>query len=127
MESTVGADERITRFLIHSGEFKTGTRRVDYSAFMPDGRGEKSVYRTSGLGDAAIMEIGRRHVQSPQRGIKAEARVLAAAIFEASLTVEPAPRPHPRHANIRGYRGLRPADRILARRVADQANLVVYG
>jgi len=126
MESNVGAHEQITRFLIHSGEFRAGTRRVDYSAFMPDGRGEKSVYRTSGLRNADVAHIGRHYVQTPERIIRAEARVLASAIFATSLTIEPAPHPHPRHANIRGYRCLRPADRILARRIADQAELVVY-
>ena len=126
MDDVVAADEQITRFLVHSNEFRRGQNRVDYAAFMPDQRGEKSVYRTSGLNAEQIRDIGFQHVENENRRMKGEGRVLARAIFAAGLTVEPAPKPHPRHANIRGYQSERAANRNAAQKIAQAAELVLY-
>lgn len=125
MDENVDAGEEITRFLVHSGEFKPGQKRVDYSAFMPDKKREKSVYRTNGLSAEQVRNLGHEFVESPNRLIKGEARVVASVIFNAGLNIEAAPEVHRRHANIRGYTGS-PADRITARKIAEEASLVVY-
>jgi hypothetical protein len=93
---------------------------------MPDSKREKSVYRTDDLTAEQILAIGREFVESADRSIKAAAHVSAGVIFGVGLTVESATEPHPRHANIRGYSGDRPADRILAKKIADGAALVAY-
>jgi hypothetical protein len=125
MNEIVEASEQITRFLMHSSEFRAVQCRVSYSAFMPDKRGEKSVYRTTDLSAEQIRAIGREHVEPVRGPIKGEGRVLAEIIFDRGLTIEAAPKPHPRHANILGYRD-RAADRIAAQKIADHAKLVLY-
>jgi hypothetical protein len=93
---------------------------------MPDGNGEKSVYRTQGLSAPEVRKIGQEFVEPLRGQLKGHADQVSAVIFDAGLVIEPDTRPHPRHANIKGWQRSRPADRILAEKIAATARLHLY-
>jgi hypothetical protein len=109
---TIGvcSDERITRFLTQRKWFNPKTSNVSPQAFSP--RTPKppstipktSVYRTEGCSDDEVWLIGEKYVtekrQDGQR-VLARADVSSDVILSfAGLLIEPAPTPHPRHADI---------------------------
>lgn len=126
MRGPVKPEETITRFLVHSNEYKVSLNRPTFTAYMPDGNGEKSVYRTSEMSIGEVREIGQANV-APLRGpLKGHADQTASAIFDIELTIEPDTRPHPRHANIKGWKDSRPENRNAAQRIAETASLHLY-
>ena len=126
MNGPVRPEEQITRFLVHSNEYKSAHGRPSYTAYMPDGNGEKSVYRTRDLSSEEIYQIGRTYVEPLRGPLKGHADQDASVIFNVGLSIEPAPKPHPRHANIKGWNNSRSADRILAEKIAATARLKLY-
>lgn len=126
MVDPVRPEETITRFLVHRDEYKPSLGRPSFTAYMPDGNGEKSVYRTQGLSTAEVREIGREHVEPLRGQLKGHADQLASVILDAGLAIELDTRPHPRHANIKGWKNSRPADRIVAEKIAQTALLHLY-
>lgn len=126
MDATVTAEEQITRYLVHSNEFKASKGCPSYLAYMPDRKGEKSVYRTSGLMDSEIAEIGTRYVEPGRSRLKGYSNQVAEVIFAQGLTVESDTRPHPRHANIKGWLTNDAANRIRAQKIAETASLKLY-
>lgn len=126
MVDPVRREEQITRFLVHSNEYKPAFNRPSFTAYMPDGKGEKSVYRTQGLSTADVRELGRNYVE-PHRGqLKGHADQSASVILDVGLVIEPDTRPHPLHANIKGWKNSRAADRITAEKIAETASLHLY-
>jgi len=109
---TIGVcpNERITRFLTQQKWFNHKTDNVSPQAFSPrtpkppSTIAKTSVYRTEGCNDDEVWLIGEKYVtekrQDGQR-VLARADVSADVILSsAGLLIEPAPTPHPRHADI---------------------------
>lgn len=125
MNDEIEAEEPITRFLRTGSHMRTGKGRPQYAAFLPRAPdGEISVYRTLGLGLAEITELGAKFV-SPNAPLRGHCTLLAQEFFDEQLTIESAPIPHERHANVRGWT-IDARNRILAHKLADKASLVVY-
>lgn len=126
MDEPVDPVEEITRFLRNTNHIRAGAGRPHFSAFMPRVQdGEISVYRTRGLGEAEIASLGALYVGRAELPLKGHCNLVAQDIFAEGLNVVPAPDPHERHANICGW-AADPKNRIIAKKLADKANLVVY-
>lgn len=127
MDEVVGPAEEITRFLRNSSHLRRGKGRPHYTAFLPRvPDGDISVYRTLGMARADIVDLGERFVARPELPLKGHCGLTAQDVFVEGLDVVSAPNPHKRHANVCGWTA-DPKNRIIARQLADKANLVVYG
>ena len=126
MEDSVDADEPIARFIRSHSHMRLELRRPKYSAYMPRlPEGDISVCRTEGIGATEVRAIGDQHVATPTNLIKGYCVQSADGFFKEGLDIEAAPHPHPRHANVRGWT-TDPRNRIIAKKLADQAELTVY-
>jgi hypothetical protein len=93
----VGPQELATRFLFSREHFAETKGIVKSKAFLPDVRGETSVFRVNDMSHDAIWAIG-----NSIRGESAKARgdLLASVVQKTGLTIRSAPEDHPRHAVI---------------------------
>lgn len=89
----------------------------------PDG--EISVYRAEGLDSSEIKVLGDAHVATATSPVKGHCVQPAIGFLSLGLGIESAPNPHPRHANVVGW-VTDPQNRIIAKKLADQAVLTVY-
>lgn len=123
----ISQNEVITRFIFSSKHFARGNKTVKFRAFMPPQVSKEvptysdslSVYRISGISDSQIWEIGREHVQTENRLIKAKADISIGDFYKNNLRVVPDMQPHHRHANIMLF----PADRLTCQRIATKLAL----
>lgn len=123
----VDPGEEITRFLRSSSHLRRGMGRPHFAAFLPKvPNGDISVYRTLGMARADIVDLGARFVARPELPLKGHCSLTAQELFVEGLGVVSAPDPHERHANVCGWTA-DPKNRIIARKLADKASLVVYG
>lgn len=98
--------EQLSRFvyrhwMIHSD----GTIKPD--GFLPDPRGETSVFRTSDMSPTEITETGNEVGSKGSRVLEGWGNFLAGAAYEMKLSVDPAPDPElsrgERHAVLVGW------------------------
>jgi hypothetical protein len=70
-----------------------------------DGRLETSVFRVRDLSGAQIWSLGRRWVKYfSTNSLKGRADFIAKSVQEIeSMSINPSPSPHPRHADILGW------------------------
>jgi hypothetical protein len=94
-----------------------------YKAFLPPKTLRMSVFRSSGIGPGEVEAIGRAIVSET---VKGHATVTVAAVTRQELRVQPAPAPHPRHADIVGWSGVEEEDRSAAMALADSSVLTKY-
>ncbi len=126
MDEAVNPEEEITRFLRTSSHLRRGIGRPHFAAFLPKlPNGEISVYRTSGLAREDVIGLGAQYVEKPDLPLKGHCLSLAQDFFALGLHVVPAPNPHRSHANVRGWVA-DPQNRIIAKKLADKAELFVY-
>lgn len=126
MDEVVDPAEEITRFIRSSNDLRPGIGKPRFSAFMPrPPDGDISVYRTSAMTTTEVIDLGDRFVARAGLPLKGYCSLSAQDLFVAGLDVAPAPVPHERHANVRGWTA-DPANRIVAKKLADKASLVVY-
>lgn len=117
---TVLDHERISTFIRTSRHIDKKTGCVRPEAFTPrrfNSRLEYSVYRTRGLGEAEVWEICRKYYEEPAN-LTARGRGdgLARHVLAAGLSFDPNGVPHPRHADVIGWRDEgEAADRQLAK------------
>ena len=98
--------------------------RGKYPLFLPFPRTELSVVRVSGLATSEIRAIGVDHV-CPD--VKGHACVMATAVLDClGLSFDANGEPYPRHANVIGWSGIEPKDRLHAKKLADASELVEY-
>lgn len=118
--------EEITRFLRTSSHMRRGIGRPQFAAFLPRlPDGEISVYRTLGLEQAEVTDLGARFVGRPDLPLKGHCCLVAQDFFVEGLDVVSAPSPHDRHANVCGWTA-DPRNRVIAKKLADKATLVAY-
>ena len=126
MDEVVDPGEEITRFLRSSSHLRRGMGRPHFAAFLPRLQdGDISVYRTLGMAMTDIVDLGSRFVARPELPLKGHCTLTAQDLFVEGLDVVPAPDPHERHANVCVWTA-DPKNRIIARKLADKAILVVY-
>jgi len=126
LDEVVDPAEEITRFLRNSSHLRRGIGRPHFAAFLPRLHdGDISVYRTLGMAKADIVDLGARFVAGPELPLKGHCSLTAQDLFVKGLDVVPAPDPHERHANVCGWTA-DPENRIIAKKLADKATLVVY-
>lgn len=126
MDEVIDPAESISRFLRSSTHLRPGLRRPHYSAYMPKAPdGEVSVYRTTSMAPTDIASLGAQYVGRPEIPLKGHCDLNASAFFSEGLDIESVPKPHLRHANVRGWTA-DPKNRIIAKRLSDQASLTTY-
>ena len=115
--------EILSRFVLQTNWFSSSENRVKYAAFLPDKNGETSVFRTSGITNNEIWEIGDCEV-SIKRGKPILGRADIGTINVISKDLEVVPREPPlRHANIIGWPDERSKQKIIAIELASEAHL----
>lgn len=122
----VADDEPIARFIRSGSHMRLGIGRPAYAALMPPSRSrEMSVCRSAGLTPADLRSIGAAHVEHPPQVLKGYCVLPALDYRQENLDVVAAPQPFPEHANVVGWPP-GPDARVIAKRLADKAALVVY-
>jgi len=121
----VDPSERLSRFLHYRRHFKNG---IKPEAFMPNPKtNDTSIYRTHSLEEDVVWSIGHRYVGergSDARPILARADLLAEKVFEQELNIEPANKPHHRHANIEGWLDSKSSNKMKALKLAESSTVV---
>lgn len=124
MQKTVSPDESITRFIGQKAHIRTSNQTVKHNAFMPNRAGETSVYRITGINDVEIYEIGKEFfADTTGRPLLGRADIIASEILKRQLSIESVQYPHPRHANICSWPRERSEQLLIAKELADEAEL----
>ena len=120
----VDPSERITRYLLSKSEFVKTKGKVKHNAFMPPPTGKKSVYRTSGLTENEIWNIGKQFVAKPRnKTLRARGDIAASDIQERGLQIIPDKTPHPKHADIVGWPSEKHDQLMIAKILESKASL----
>ena len=91
---------------------------------MPS-HGEVSVFRTEGLEETAIWDIGSSVAAKRERTLHARGDTKASEIMKLGLKISPS-EPPPRHANLVGWpENDKPRQKLIALQVAAVATLVL--
>ena len=128
-KAAIGDDEKLARYIFSARHFSREKLRVKAEAFMPS-RGEVSVFRIDGLGEAATWEIGsdvamKREQTLYARGDTKTDEIRKIRVDEIRLEIVP-DEPPPRHANIVGWpENDKPRQKIIALQIAATATLVL--
>ena len=121
----VSPSEWLSRFITQKSYYRPSNHPVRHNAFMPNRQGKNSLYRIDDLHpDEEIFKIGEDYVAKPQRKpLLGRADIVSSVIMDLELRIEPAPDPHPRHADIVDW----PADdskhKLIAIEIAEKAQL----
>lgn len=114
------AYEPLSRFIFSSEHFAETKALVKPKAFLPDQRGETSVFRVLELSESEIWRIGSAIRTEPAR---ARGDVLASVAQKNGLRVEPAPEEHVRHAVIVGWPAEKHEKLAVATQLSKEATL----
>ena len=124
MDAVVSAEENITRFINQKTYFRSSDGTVRHNAFIPSPSGEVSVYRTTGINDSEIYQIGNEFFADiTGKPLMGRADIVASEIAKRELRIEPDEEPHPRHANICGYPDEKSRQKLIAVELAAEAVL----
>jgi len=133
-EDRVDPDERISRYLLRPKWFSLQLNRVFAQAFNPPRPTpeypirQTSIYRTEGLPEADIWNIGNQYVTNlhpKQLPVLARADLRASDILNNGLQLVPHPDPHPRHADIEGWPSEDEQIEMKLAYLSSKANLIV--
>jgi hypothetical protein len=114
--------ETLSRFILKK-DWIRADNTVRWNAFSPGRNGETSVFRTSGISDREIWDIGNREVAAIQRKLLlGRADITAFTVNKNGLEVMPQEPPE-RHANIVGWPEEREAQKQIAMELAAEAQL----
>ncbi len=123
-----GRYSRLSRYIHQSGQFSKVNQRVKPNAFLPQPPELKiSSVWIDDLGEPQIWRIG--DVLGAQRPVASEP--IARADFgsgilpETKLTIEPDPKPHPRHVNLCGWPREKDAQKDIAMILCQRSSLRV--
>lgn len=135
----ISQDEVLTCFIFSDKHFARTSGTVKFRVFMPPlvskdppkYSSDVSVCRISMSSDGSVLpehkvwEIGLKHVQKPDRRIKARADLLVSDVYENNLKVIPDPAPYKEHANITPFPPDRLGCQMLATELARVSKLVM--
>jgi hypothetical protein len=123
--------EQLARFLSEGHHFSKSTLTVKYQAFSPPKNLRFSVFRISSdpppglIPEEDIWSIARDLVERTRGPVLGRADLSASNIAPEGLRLEPAPMPHPRHANIVGWPEEREKQKAIKKALAAKATLVL--
>lgn len=109
----------LARFILQTNHFRKSDNTVKWNAFLPNSRGETSVYQISTLSDAQTWDIGRGVANSTVKDLYGRADVPSAAVLDNGLQIVycgPI-----RHANIIGWPAEKEAKKEIALILEDVA------
>jgi len=118
--------ETIVRYCVHKSDMRVSEGKVAFKRLLPPKNFRMSVVRSLGLEAAEVQAIGRGLLDSEANRIKGHASIGAAAFQQHGLAIEPDPTPHPRHANVVGWRCVEEEDRAIAIALAEVSALTRY-
>ena len=121
--------EALTRYVLDRTSYKPSEGRVRHNAFMPPSNLRLSVYRSSGLSEATIWELGNQNVAAPRgKPLVGRADILASDVSDSdeALKLEPDPEPHPLHANIIGWPEQKDKQKLIALKLASKSEFFHY-
>lgn len=124
----VDEHEPLSRYLLSKTQFSQQNNRVKSSAFMPPSDLRLSVFRTQGLSDGEIWELGEEEVvqKAPTpKTLYGRAEIVALTVSAVGLKVHPDNTP-PRHANITGWPQEKSAQKLIALQLAEEATLKLH-
>jgi hypothetical protein len=112
--------ETLARFLFSDQHFAETKGIVKAKAFLPDIRGETSVFRILALHEPEVWRIGNEiRAELP----KARGDILVNLVLRSSLRVDPATEEHERHAVITGWPSEKHQKLAVATQLSSQATL----
>jgi len=121
LEGPIAADEVLARFILDRSQLRAD-RSVKHNAFMPPPSAKLSVYRIVGLCDPEVWQLGNEYVANIRgKPLVGRAEIKALEVTNCDLSVEATTVPHPRHANIKGWKGDTEKDRLTAIKLASKA------
>jgi hypothetical protein len=122
--AVVSSGERITRFVFFNRHIKNGN--TSFAAFLPNAKGETSVFRTNRCTEKKVWLLGELFVARARkdgRPVIARADVNSETILDENLKIVSTPDSHPRHADICNWPDERARQRIKAMALAQKATL----
>ena len=117
--------ETLGRYIVERNHIRTSNQTVKHNAFMPPAHGRLSVFRTTGLAENDVWQLGHDYV-APVRGkpILARADLNSLTVYKEELTVVATLTPHPRHADITGW-DMGTRTRLQAMKLAAASRLIM--
>jgi hypothetical protein len=117
-------EELLARYLLQRSDFTASTNRVSPARFIPQ-NGALSVFRTEGLAEEAVWQIGQTYVAlRPDQTIRARADFRAQRALDEGLRINPDNEPE-RHASITGWPETKPERLAIAIKLAQSSALVL--
>ena len=121
----IDPNERVARFILRRSHLRHD-RTVKQDAFIPHPYPDLSVTRHLQISETRIWEIGRniaREIGQPLRG-RADVQVFVFQRQELHVIEAPLLE-NPNHANVTGWPAEKPAQKIIAQRIAAAAGKAV--
>ncbi len=113
--------EILSRFVLNKRYIRSNNT-VRWNAFLPDKNGETSVFRTSGISNNEIWDIGEREVAvSQEKPMLGRADISVDDVFKKGLEVVPHEPPE-KHANIIGWPNIKSKQRLIALELESEAH-----
>ena len=100
---SIQSSEILSRYIFDKNWYRGLDQSIKYTAFMPRSDNLRvSVFRTSGLSEPCVWNIGESAGQVSNRTLHGRGDVIAAEVRKQNLDIDPDNCP-PRHANIVGW------------------------
>ena len=138
--SPVEGNEEISRFVFSKRDMSPQFQRLKHRAFLPPKSNphEISVYRVNDISEETIWCLGQKYAgnkSSPIRKLKGRGDIKVediynmdfseVDIYDNTLSVKSAPRPHRRHANIHFQKNLDDAKKLhIANKLSMKSKLI---
>ena len=117
--SPVDNEEQLARFVLFSKHVDAYDQRIKPEAFIPHPYPDLSVTRHRGLSEKQLQKLGCGISTARKRTLYGRADVGAITVRQQALAVEPHPvKGNPNHANILGWPKEKPAQKIIALKLA---------
>ncbi len=122
----VGANEKLSRFVLSSRHFRKDAGTVKADAFVPHPYEELSVNRDLGATDDETWAIGRAVANGQKKTLYGRGDVISATYHSQKLkTIEAPVLGNPNHVNVIGWnRDDKPSQKLIAQEIAAVAKFV---
>lgn len=115
----------LSRFILYKDHYRPSDNSVRPAAFLPNSRGETSVFRVSNISTEETWRIGNEVATSRNRTLYGKADLLTPAVLAQNLRVE-SQEPPPRHANIIGWPSGKDERKMIAIELAAEASFHLF-
>lgn len=122
--NNIQSPDEVTRYIFDKSGYARTTGRVKYNVLMPNSDGETSVFWITNLSSKEIWDIGQRYVaERISRTLRARGDLFSSNVLDESLEIKPETKTHPRHANIVGWPTQKSEKILIAKKLAENAQL----